>query len=358
MPELWASGTKGSYARWVGIGGDPSVSDMGTMAVTTATAIDPAKENALQSRNLVDTVLLIGGMTLLLAVAGYQFLGLLGSLLAVLAVGGLAFAAPSVPPAAVLALYRARPMDPAHGDDVYLILDELVARAGLRRAPSLHVIPSLNLNAFSVGGPNAAAIALSEGLLRKLDLRQIAGVLAHELSHIRNNDLRLMAIADAIGRTMQMLSWAGLGLLVYYVPQYFVSDARVPWLGIALLYLGPAIATLLQLALSRAREFDADLDAAALTGDPAGLATALRLIDRQQGHFWEDLVFPSARRVPLPSMLRTHPDTERRIAQLRELVPADRPAPIGTRIESPRVSLVGVGPSAMRPRFRIPGVWF
>ncbi|HRN84165.1 MAG TPA: M48 family metalloprotease, partial [Hyphomicrobium sp.] len=120
--------------------------------------------------------------------------------------------------------------------------------------------------------------------------------------------------------------------------------------------------SLLQLGLSRAREFQADADAAALTGDPQALASALRRLETYTGHFWEDLMFPvPGRRVPHPSLLRSHPETEDRIQRLLALKTASSGsawhAPL-VIVEQPMVSLVGYGPGDMRPRYRWPGLWF
>ena len=325
---------------------------------TTTLSVDHRSERLQQSRNLFDTIALAGGLTVLTASAAFLIAGWPGLLSAVLAVGALALAAPNIPPAYVMRLYRAKPMSRRNGRDVYLILNELVARAGMLKTPTLYVVPSLTLNAFSAGTPDKAAIAISEGLLRKLSLRQMAGVLAHELSHIRNNDLRLMALADAMSRVMQLLSWLGLALIIFYIPQYFAGSTRIPWAGAVLLYLAPTLSTLLQLALSRTREYDADIDAVGLTGDPDGLASALGEIERYQGSVWEDLVFPNSRRAPEPSLLRSHPATPGRVARLAAVLGPQGESPIAIGAESPRVSLVGLGPSAMRPRYRIPGLWF
>jgi len=326
--------------------------------VTTTFPISPDGEQGQRDHNLTDTVVLIAAMTVLTGVAAYQFLAWPGLLAAVLFVGLVAFGAPHVPISMIMRLYRAMPVDPRNGRDLYSVLEQLCERAGLDVTPALYVVPSLTLNAFSVGIPENAAIAVTEGLLRKLTLRQTAGVLAHELSHIRNNDLRIMALADALSRAMQILSWVALVLILLYLPQYFTGTARVPWLGLVLLYIAPAACTLLQLALARTREFEADLDAAGLTGDPAGLASALRSIERYQGRIWEDLIFPSTRRVPQPSVLRTHPVTEDRIERLKHVAPAQDLEPVVVDEDGPRVSLVGMGPSEMRPRYRVPGVWF
>lgn len=318
----------------------------------------PGPSEALRQANRLDTVLLIVALTLLTAISAYQFLGWPGLIGAVCFVAVLSAAAPHVPARAILRLYRAEPIDPRTGAEIYDLLGELCRRAGMARPPGLYVVPSLTMNAFSVGTPDNAAIAVTEGLLRKLSLRQTAGVLAHELSHIRNNDLRIMALADALSRAMQFLSWIALVLVLLYLPHYLAGNGRIPWTGLLLLYLAPTIATLLQLALSRTREFAADQSAVALTGDPAGLASALTAIERYEGRFWEDLIFPSTRRVPNPSILRTHPATHERIERLRALAPPPARQPIGLGADGPRVSLVGMSPSQMRPRYRVPGIWF
>ena len=324
----------------------------------TASSDRPAAQSGQRDHNLFDTVVLIAVMTVLTSVCAYQFLSWPGLLGAVLFVGLIAFASPHIPPALVMRLYRAQPVDRRNGSDLYGAVDELTFRAGMEAPPALYVVPSLTLNAFSVGTPERSAIAVTEGLLRKLSLRQTTGVLAHEISHIRNNDLRIMALADGLSRAMQLLSWLALVLAVIYLPQYLAGNVRMPWLGLALLYLAPTVSTLLQLALARTREFEADQDAISLTGDPAALASALNSIEQYQGRFWEELMFPSTRRVPQPSLLRTHPATEARIERLRQLLPAPGLRPIGQETDAPRISLAGMGPSEMRPRYRIPGVWF
>ncbi len=138
------------------------------------------------------------------------------------------------------------------------------------------------------------------------------------------------------------------------VPLLFGAGWNVPLLGLLLLIFAPTIGGLLQLALSRAREYDADLDAAALTGDPEGLASALALLERKQGAMWEGLILPGSR-VPEPSLLRTHPKTENRIARLLALrpegsrpfvLPQGRPVPgpsIVPVIRNPRIHWMRMG---------------
>jgi len=235
----------------------------------------------------------------------------------------------------------------------------LADRAELARHPRLYVIPSATLNAFATGTPSNAAIGITEGLLRRLDLRQIAGVIAHEMSHIRNNDLSVMATADMLTRLTQLLAYTALGLAVLNVPVMLIGGEPFSWLAILLLYLAPLLTSLLQMALSRTREYDADLEAAGLTGDPAGLASALAALERYQGRLWEDVMLPvPARRIPYPSLLRSHPETADRIARLKELEARPRVARPIVIAEEPMFTLVGRGPAGIAPRYRVLGLWY
>lgn len=314
-----------------------------------------------RQQNIVHSVLLIGGIGLVLAIATTLLWGLAGIAISLIAVGLLVLMAPSLPPEAVMRLYRARRVEP--GDDqLSRIVDELTRRAELPQRPDLYLIPSATLNAFATGSPGHAAIAITEGLLRRLTMREVAGVLAHEVSHIHNNDLWIMSLADVMTRFVQSLSYVALVLALFNVLGLITGDAPISWWAVALLYFAPAISSLLQLGLSRAREFDADLEAAMLTGDPMGLASALSRLERYEGRFWEDLLYPvPARRVPQPSLLRTHPPTDERIARLHELAghqEMPRRLPQIVVVEEPMVSMIGYGPIEMRPRYRFPGLWY
>ncbi|MEM8627913.1 MAG: zinc metalloprotease HtpX, partial [Pseudomonadota bacterium] len=220
-----------------------------------------------------------------------------------------------------------------------------------------HGNPSMTLNAFATGHQHAPAVAVTESLLRKLSLRELAGVLAHEVAHIRNDDLHILGLADIMSRVTQLMSYAAIALLLWHLPAALAGTGPVPWMAIILLYLAPTFTSLLQLGLSRTREYDADLEGALLTGDPDGLAMALNKLERYHGKMWEDLVL-TGRRVPQPSMLRTHPETKDRIARLRNLanqVTIDDPIQTA---EAPMVTMIGLGPIAMRPRYRMLGLWY
>lgn len=326
-------------------------------AATPAIAPNPAIA-AHRKRNLVHTVALIIGLGVLVAASSILLLGWPGGLVTVAAMGGLLALSPRVPPEMVMRLYGARPIDPALAgrlDDVLALLQE---RAGLPVRPRLYVVPSMTLNAFATGTPQRAAIAITEGLLRRLSLRETVAVLAHEVSHIKNGDLAILGFADIMTRFTFLLSYMAVILALVNGLAVLVGDPTFPWTAIGLLYLAPTVSSLLQLALSRAREYDADRGAVELTGDAVGLGSALRRIERYAGHFWEDLMYPvPARRVPQPSLLRTHPSTSERIARLIELQGRAQ-TPTLVVNEGPRVSLVGLGPMAMQPRYRFLGLWY
>ncbi len=320
--------------------------------------LDEATRRQHKQRNLLHSLLLFGGMGAVLALATWLIWGGAGVLVTAVAVVALFALAPRLPAEAVMRLYRARPIDRSHGGQLLALVDELSARAGLQSPPKLYVVPSSTLNAFATGTRGHAAIAVTEGLLRQLTMREIAGVLAHEISHVVNNDLWVMGLADTMSRLTQSLTYVALVLAILNIPGTLLGDPMISWWPILLLYLAPTISNLLQLGLSRAREYDADLEAALMTGDPIGLASALRRLDRLTGHFWEDMMMPvPARRIPVPSVLRSHPDTEERIARLLKL--QIRPDMKQIEVaETPMVTMVGWGPIEMRPRYRFPGVWF
>jgi heat shock protein HtpX len=310
------------------------------------------------SRNDLHAAILLGGLGLLSAFCAWLLWSWPGVLAALASVAAIASLAPRLPPVVIMRLYRAKPIDPAHGAQILQIVEILRSRAGLLAAPSLYVVPSITANAFSAGTPQRAAIAVTEGLLRRLSLSELTGVLGHELAHIAHNDLAVMSLADLMTRFTQALSYLAIFLAICNLPAFLLGDSDVSLLALLLLYLSPSIGSLLQLSLARAREFDADLAGASLSGDPAGLAAALKKMERVQGTFWEDMMLPvPGRRIPAPSVLRTHPATDERIRRLRALEHTQLPPAIELR-EEPLVSLAGLGPGEMRPRLRFPGVWF
>ncbi|VAX14553.1 peptidase, M48 family [hydrothermal vent metagenome] len=266
----------------------------------------------------------IQSFLLLLAMSG--FLALLGAILwgsdgviALLFMGlMLVLFNPVITPQLIMRMYRARPLARAQAPALHAALGQLAQRAELPVTPVLYYVPSSMVNAFAVGSRRQSAIAVSDGLLRALETRETIGVLAHEISHIRNNDMWVMGIADMFSRLTSMLSLFGQLLLLLNLPLIIFSAVSINWMAILILIFAPSLSALAQLGLSRTREYDADLNAVRLTGDPEGLARALLKIERQQGSFMERIFLPG-RGIPDPSLLRTHPPTEERVRRLMEL---------------------------------------
>jgi len=276
--------------------------------------------------NAMHTWLLAAGSLTLLAVTAFVFGGLAGVLIA-LVFGAITLrAAQRISPQLVLRMYKADPVTPAQFPTGFAIVEELAARAGLPVAPKLHVVPSHVMNAFAVGRRSDSAIAITDALARRLSARELAGVLAHEISHIAHEDLRVMAFADLAARYTSLMSTVGIFSALLNLAGFAGGYGQpVPWLGVAVLVVAPTVGGLLQLALSRTREFDADLGAVMLTGDPDGLASALAKLDRAQRGMWESLMLPGAR-TPEPSVLRSHPATAERIERLMRLRAGSRAA--------------------------------
>lgn len=303
-------------------------------------------------RNVVQGLVLLGGMVLVFAVIAWLFFGTSGILTVVIVGLVLGLIRPRIPTATVLRMYGAQPLPFEAAPELHQAIDTLAERAGLRRSPHVYYVRSSLMNAFATGRGKDAALGVTDGILRNLTGRQMVGVLAHEISHIRSGDTRIMNLSDALARMTHMLSYAGMWILPLSMPLTLAGDFRPLLTGLALIVL-PPLMTMLQLALSRSREFDADLEGATLTGDPEGLATALEVLERADGSGWERLMVPR-RRSPDPTLLRSHPSTEERTRRLRQFQPpatAETPAPDGP----PRPA--GEYPAVSgRPRLRAPGI--
>ena len=287
--------------------------------MATTDQLDLLQQRRNRVLNTVHTWLLAAGSLLLLAATAWALAGRAGIIYAVLFGAGSLWFARRVSPQMVLRMYKARPVTQAEFPDGVKIVETLSERAGLPVAPRLHVVPSKMLNAFAVGRREDSALAITDQLARSLTGRELAGVLAHEISHIAHGDLKVMAFADMVSRFTSLFSTFGfIGLFFNLFGIAGGFTPAVPWLAVILLVTAPTIGGLLQMALSRTREFDADLGAAMLTGDPDGLASALRKLEKAQGAYWESLMLPGSR-VPAPSVLRTHPATADRIARLMAL---------------------------------------
>jgi heat shock protein HtpX len=268
--------------------------------------------------NGAQALALLIGMGLLLAWVGWFVAGTVG-LGGFLAMGlAFLFVSPRFSPRLILRLYRARPLMSGEVPGLLRLVEALAVRAELTALPRLFYIASPVMNAFTVGRRANASLALTDGLLRNLTARELTGVLAHEIAHVRHNDIWIMGLADSASRLVWLGSLFGQALLIINLPLVLLDQVMLPWLPILILLAAPTLSALLQLGLSRNREFEADRVAAQLTGDPRGLALALDKLERYQRGLFERILLPG-RREPQPSLLRTHPSSEERIRRLLEL---------------------------------------
>jgi heat shock protein HtpX len=280
---------------------------------------DPCQTKPLRRmRNIVQTALILGGMLGIFGLLGWILLGKEGILWSLMFGLVLLFGTPRLPPRLFLQHQGAHPLRPEEAEGLYGIARGLAQRAELPRIPALYYIGSEVMNAFSLGRREDAAIVVTEALIRGLDWREMTAVLAHEIGHIRNNDLFIHSLADAMTRVTGLLATFGNILILLYLPMLLFSDMRISPFVLLVLVLAPSLSSLLQLALSRTREFEADQTAAYLTGDPRGLAAALAKMEHQDRSLWETIFMPR-RKTLTPSVLRTHPHTEERVKRLLEL---------------------------------------
>ncbi len=268
--------------------------------------------------NMVHSAALIGAMVALLAAVGGLFGGplmvaiLLGFGLPLLVLG------PSLGSRVVLRMQGAVPLLAYAAPGLVDLVTRLARRAGLPAVPQLYLVPTSAVTAYTTGTRESAAIAITDGLLRALNPRELAAVLAHELSHVKRNDVWVMGLANFISRATNFMSMLGQILLFLNLPLLLMGRLTLPWTAILLLILAPSVSVLLQLALSRAREHQADMGAVQLTGDPRGLASALARLERMNAGFLEHFML-RRRRDAGTSLFQTHPSTRDRIDRLLQL---------------------------------------
>ena len=278
--------------------------------------------------NMMRVAVLLAAMTGLFLLVGYFIGGEQGMLMALLLAAGMNAFAYWNSDKMVLRMYGAREVDRAGAPEFYGIVEKLVQRAGLPM-PRVYIIDSPQPNAFATGrDPQHAAVAASSGLLDMLDAREIAGVMAHELTHVRNRDKLVMTITATLA--------GAIGYLAHFA--FFLGGNRSrrdnplgPMGGILVMILAPIAATLVQLAISRSREYGADEGGANISGDPLALASALAKIERgaeaipnhaadanpATAHIF--IVNPLTGGAGFQNMFRTHPSTAERIARLQAM---------------------------------------
>ncbi len=307
--------------------------------------------------NLLHSVLILTGMAVILCLLGWLIAGRPGIVWAFIIGTAVVIITSRISPQAVLRMHNARLLDYKHAPKLHGMVRELSARAGLSFQPALFYIPSPVINAFSVGQKKNAAIALTDGMLRSLSYREILGVMAHEISHVRNNDIWIMNLAEAANRVTGLLSLTGQFLLLLNLPLILMEDYHISWWIIILLIFAPTLSTIMQLSLSRTREFDADMDAAMLTNDPMGLARALAKLEYTTRSWLDRFVWPG-QKSGLPSFLLTHPRTEDRIQRLislaRDINEQPWQAPDHSYMDLKTARL----PAGTGPLRRLLGKWF
>lgn len=227
----------------------------------------------------------------------------------------------------VLAMYRAKPLAEGEAPVVHRIVRSLATRAGIPM-PKLYLLPSAAPNAFATGrSPQHAAVAVTDGILRIMDETELEGVLAHELSHVLNRDVLISTVAATIAGAISMLANIAQWGMMFGGSRDEEGRGTNPIALILTIILAPLAAMLIQMAVSRSREYQADASGARLTRNPLGLASALGKLDQASrvvpmnanpatAHLF--IVNPLTGR-SLMNLFMTHPPVQERIARLRAM---------------------------------------
>jgi heat shock protein HtpX len=277
--------------------------------------------------NGLKTAMLLGVLTSLILLVGYWFGGSTGLVIAVfLSLGMNAFSYFFSDQIALRSM-GARPVSPAEAPQLYACVRDLSA-AARQPMPRLYVSPVSQPNAFATGrNPQHAAVCVTEGILGMLTPRELRGVLGHELSHVYNRDILISSVAAALGGIITMLA-----NLAWFLPIGDSRDEEGPGVAgtLLMLILGPLAAMIIQMAISRSREYQADESGAGLTHDPLALASALRKIDTgtramplaAEGNLASSshlMIANPFRGAGIAALFSTHPPMEQRIARLEQL---------------------------------------
>jgi len=276
--------------------------------------------------NYVKTAILLAGMTGLLMVVGYLIGGQAGALIAFVIAGAINLYSYWNSDQLVLSMHDAHEVDERSAPDLYRMVRRLADNAGLPM-PRVYLMDEPQPNAFATGrNPQNAAVAVTAGLLNTLNRDEVAGVIAHELAHIKNHDTLIMTITATIAGAISMLAQFGM----FFGGTHRDNNGLGVVGTIAMAILAPIAAMIVQMAISRTREYAADNMGGRISGQPMALASALAKISDTAHHVEND----SAERNPatahlfivnplsglnMDNLFSTHPATENRIAALQQL---------------------------------------
>jgi heat shock protein HtpX len=277
--------------------------------------------------NYFRTALLLAGLTALFMGVGYLIGGSGGAMIALLVAGAMNIFAYWNSDKAVLSMTGAQEIDARTAPDLFNIVHELSQRAGLPM-PRVYLMDNPQPNAFATGrNPENAAVAVTTGLLQHLSREEIAGVIAHELAHVKNHDTLIMTITATIAGAISMLAQFGM----FFGGNRDNNNGGMGIIGtLAMVILAPIAAMLVQMAISRTREYSADRLGAQIAGEPEWLAAALQRLDAAAhaipnetaehnpatAHMFIVNPLSGAR---MDNLFSTHPSTENRVAALMQL---------------------------------------
>ena len=276
--------------------------------------------------NWLKTAVLMAGIVALFGAVGAVFGGKSGMLLALAFGGAMNFFAYWYSDKMVLRMYNAHEVDAASAPQFYALVQDLAQRAGLPM-PRVYLIDEDQPNAFATGrNPENAAVAATTGILRLLSARELRGVMAHELAHVRHRDILTSTIAATVAGAISAIAQFGF----LFGGRGSDGERANPFVGLIVMILAPLAAMLIQMAISRAREFEADRGGAEISGEPNALADALAKMER----YAKGLPMTAAEEHPataqmmiinplsgggMQNLFSTHPATEARIARLRAM---------------------------------------
>lgn len=276
--------------------------------------------------NIFKTAFLLTAMTLLLMLAGRAFGGQRGMLMALVFAAIMNFVSYFFSDKIALAMYRAQPVSREDLPRVYNTVERLTQKVGLPM-PKVYVIPTESPNAFATGrNPNHASVAVTQGILGLLNDDELEGVLAHELGHVRNRDILISSIAATLAGAITYLAHIAQWGMIFGGYGGDRSDRRGGAIGaLLMIFLAPFAAMLIQLAVSRSREYGADDTGAHWTGNPYALASALGKIDAYSrrvplvaspstAHLF--IIQPFLGGMSFGNLFSTHPPTAKRIERL------------------------------------------